>query len=545
MSTSIRVLPYGGVWETLGAGVLPGYLPADPQLVWDEHGPLTLSAQMPGVGPKRASRDLEAFTPIEVLGPEDDPVWGGRIIETPGARGGITISAEGMQSYLDDHEEPILYLRDSTAGFSDIRGAQNAFLYGAGGGAGWQAAGNVTSDDRALSISIGKGETFRVAGGIGAYIDLGDDTFAQAGGGVRAKAVGTVLDIFIINPSGHPFTYYVRGVTDGGLSSQHFGGTGWNDLLSAVPLTDGTSGKVGGTWPTPVQSICVFIYNGSGADVAVTADVVLQIRQATIYSSTAYFAAGTSQLKASDVVKDALVRVPLLSQDTTGIDSTLFAIRSLGGPGETATPRTRIERANDYHRYRWAIDPRGRLTFKPQPDVPTLVVNTEDEGVDYTDSSLNSGRDLFSHALGLGTTGGGQPLRRLRSLSTSIPARRGLMRSQTLTAQAAVQAADLDILLDLFLQAHARPPMKGSLTITGAVVEDLLSGRVLSPLEVAARAGEKIRLSDLTDPLTGDIGRDVQMIGSTFSKGQANITLDEDRSRWEALMARMAAVQGN
>jgi hypothetical protein len=528
LSETVRIQPVESTWDAIGGRVLPGVQPADLQLVWDEHGPLTCGFTLPGVSPKRALRELEAYTPLDVLGDSDDPVWTGRIVETPGGRDGVTVSAEGGQAYLDDHAQPIFYMHENLNDWQDVRSFPTANL------ASWRTAGQIASGQQGATVlmkaanNLWKGSATQ-RDPMGIYLDMGPGVLAVRVS-VDFERVDAAMDVDCniawsnTSPDALPAGQVTR----------------FTNLNPATGLPASGSANLS---ITGSRYVTIYLASGSAADATYpTLDAMLKIKSVRVATVDAYFSGAASVLTASTVFADAVARVPKLTLGD--VAATSFLIRGMGGPGDEGTPRDRIERANGYHGYRWWIDARLRANLQPQPASPRLVVNTEDEGVDYEDTSLNSGRDLYSDVIVNGRTGGGTPVRRQRTLSSSVPARRGITRSQTLNAQAPILDADGDLLGDTFLLAHARPPMKGSLTITGNSVTDLLTGRKLSPLEVASRAGELIRMLDLPDPLTGDIGRDVRIITGTWGKGQASITLDEDRSRWEALMARMAAVQG-
>lgn len=127
---------------------------------------------------------------------------------------------------------------------------------------------------------------------------------------------------------------------------------------------------------------------------------------------------------------------------------------------------------------------------------------------------------------------------------SSVPDRRGFVRSTELSVQAPTDPASMTMLGDLFLQFHARPPFKGSLTLDGVVVKELTTGRKLRPVEVARRTGELIRLADIIDPYTGTKGRDALMVTASKQAAVVNLALDEDRGSFEALLSRMSVAQG-
>jgi hypothetical protein len=158
VAETVRIQPPDGEWDTVSS--LLGSDPAAVNLVWDEHGPLTASFSLPGVRPKRALHQLTSYTPIEIVA-GDDPVWGGRLVETPVARSGLTVSAEGRQAELDDHAEPIFYKHTRLADYQDESGFPRAYLYQAG--AGYSAGGVVSAGDTGIAFGWSAGSTVKPA----------------------------------------------------------------------------------------------------------------------------------------------------------------------------------------------------------------------------------------------------------------------------------------------------------------------------------------------------------------------------------------------
>ena len=529
MAESIQVQPYEGVWNELGRGAVRGAVPSDVNLGWDEHGPTTLGLSLQGVGPKQVSFDLAEFTPIQVVAETgSDPVWSGRIIETPTGQGGVNVQAEGWQQHLDDDTTGTFYAHTNLSDYQDARGLVDAPLTSL------KAAGNVEAGNGTVVLSANGSIPGNIY--IAATLDLGPVN--------TAKRIIAVYDSGS-NPDGF-WRIYLRGHT-----------TLPNLVASGIDAvanhTLAASGTLAGTFASPVRYVSLLLfysYGGNDAIYNAPSEAKVRFTSVLLTSDTAYESGNGSALKASTVAAAEFAKCPLLSTDVSDIIATTFNIPSLGGPNEEGTPRGVIERANAYHRYRWGVDALRRPYFEPQPAVPLIAIRASDPGVQFEDASSHSGRDMRNKVIVTGNSGGGTPLREIRT-TANLPGaprtqidRRGFTRSETLTVTAPTDPATMQLLGDLFLQSRIRPPMRGSLAVTGPAAFDQLSGRRIPPIELASRAGELVRILDLPDPYSGDIGRDVKMVSSSYARGVASIALDEDRSSYEALQARLGVVQG-
>jgi hypothetical protein len=203
-----------------------------------------------------------------------------------------------------------------------------------------------------------------------------------------------------------------------------------------------------------------------------------------------------------------------------------------------------MEKANDYHRYRLTLTPRGQLVFEPRPSTPALSIRTLDPGITWRDASVTAGSELYNQVTVTGTTGSGQPISATRTTSdvgiTNTLDRRGRTRSITLVVQAATDATALQVLADAYLLRYGRTPLKGTLTIVGDAAgfpASMLGGLF---------AGTLIRLANLIDPDTGGQGRDAIIVAVTSydeKTDTATLAVDNTRDDLDAVLARMAAVR--
>lgn len=131
----------------------------------------------------------------------------------------------------------------------------------------------------------------------------------------------------------------------------------------------------------------------------------------------------------------------------------------------------------------------------------------------------------------------------------SLPDRRKFVRSKQLQVSPTlpsdgVAAATLG---DAWLAGHATTPFRGSLNITGPdAIRDRTSGQPVPPHQLLRDTGELIHLSDRVNPDTGGIGRDARITSVTYrpESETATVALDNTRSDLDALLSRLAVVQG-
>lgn len=100
---------------------------------------------------------------------------------------------------------------------------------------------------------------------------------------------------------------------------------------------------------------------------------------------------------------------------------------------------------------------------------------------------------------------------------------------------------------DTWLKAHVGTPFKGTNTIVGdEAVRDRLSGTPVPCDQLLLDTGQLLHFSDRVHPDSGGIGRDGRMVNVTYdhNKNEVSVALDNTRSNFEALLARLAVVTG-
>lgn len=132
----------------------------------------------------------------------------------------------------------------------------------------------------------------------------------------------------------------------------------------------------------------------------------------------------------------------------------------------------------------------------------------------------------------------------------TIVDRRGFKRRKILPIQNALPS-DLvaaQSIGDTWLPGHKATPFKGSVVVVGAgTVRDVLTGEDVPPERLLLDTTELIRFSDRLDPDTGGQGRDGRIAAVSYSAttDTAQVTVDNSRSDFEALLARYGVLGGS
>lgn len=134
----------------------------------------------------------------------------------------------------------------------------------------------------------------------------------------------------------------------------------------------------------------------------------------------------------------------------------------------------------------------------------------------------------------------------VEEIQASAPERNGYHNTKVLGAQSNIDAATTEAIANAFLQSNSVSPFRGQ--FSAAKVGDVRrmpGGQPLHPSELLLSGGELIRIPRI-NPDTGDLGRDgkVATVSYDGEKEEAVVTVDDDRQNFQALMNRMAAVQG-
>jgi hypothetical protein len=244
---------------------------------------------------------------------------------------------------------------------------------------------------------------------------------------VQNRAAGVMLDLgpgnvakrmsvdWTASATDANFYFYVRGCTTGDPTID----PSYTDALATTWSSTATpySANLGSGY----RYVHLFVYR-SGATATMTADAYVKVRGITLYAETSYEASNASALKASTVVGDVLDRgCPLLSTDRSGITATSFNLPAFA-PGDPLTPRDAWQAVNAFHGWMSKVDVDGRPVFQAVPSRPKYQIG-EWSAAEISDSSANSGQDIFNKVIVTGTDPAGQPVRVVRSAAqTGTPA---------------------------------------------------------------------------------------------------------------------------
>jgi hypothetical protein len=135
------------------------------------------------------------------------------------------------------------------------------------------------------------------------------------------------------------------------------------------------------------------------------------------------------------------------------------------------------------------------------------------------------------------------------TLSLTIPTlvdRRGFRRTKVLPVSSALTTDAANQIGDVFLAGHKTTPLKGSIKISGYGVRKILGGEGVAPWKLLQAPGQQIRLSHRLDPDDGSFGRDgvIASVSYNHDANEASIDVDSTRGNFEALLSRLALIQG-
>ncbi len=387
----VRVQALDGAWETCGADRARGIVPENVQLVSDQWGSKTASFDLRR-DPKAIWPDISAFAPVEVeVGGR--LVWSGRVAETPvrdSTDSVIGVQCEGWQAHLDDDLYERIYAHTNLTDWVDARGLPGAVLTT------WLASGSVETGNG--NIVIGWANAANVANGqhVGVVLDLGPNSTAKR----------VVVDFSNENVAAGFYEFRCRAFDD----IATFAGTG-ETVFSVEPAT--ALSPQAATLTTARRYLALYLVR-TGVSTTENGDRKVRITAAQVFADTAYESGNTSILKADQVVKDALSRATLLlSSDQSGISAGTFSIPELS-PSDPKTPREMWNAVNAFEDYQAEIDVLKRPVFRAKPSSPEVEVGAW-SGMEFEDSSANSGGDVYSGVVVTGTQADGSPLRVTRT----------------------------------------------------------------------------------------------------------------------------------
>lgn len=409
--TTIAIKTLDG-WEFVGTDRARGiYAENVSNPVADRMGALSCSFDLKR-NPRSLWPDLGPYadTDIEIAGSR---IFSGRIKGTPardGADRTMNIQLEGWQAHLDDDVYVPGYLHTSLTDWKDCRSVLSESAVGRIG----TAAGLVTVGDGAIVLGWPKGA--QLTGGTqafaGAYLDLGPNAKAKRVTFHYEKltgAAGTGNFIFLVRGSDVPNT-----ISTGGAGTYE---DVWTDDLGTMFTSPGTINA--GTFTAAHRYIAVILYWASASSFTLGEDDTMRIDAFATYSDPAYESGGASNLKADDVIRDALNRATiLLSNDRSQIDPDPANPVTFDMPSffslDNKTPREVIQSANAYHNYETRIDNDRRMIFKALSTAPLIEVG-DWSAIEFEDSSQGSGEDIYNQAIVEAQTASGDPQRILRT----------------------------------------------------------------------------------------------------------------------------------
>ena len=537
----VRVETRAGDWEVLGVDRYRGIHPQGLLPAYDGWGPSALTFTLRR-DPNLPSPELEAYTPLEVLAGGGEVIWGGWIMDTPGAGGDdatITVNARGWQFDLDHDQATGLYVHSDLTQWENVRERIEATLTRIG------TQGATVETGPVATLGWVKGSSMQASNAAYAAImlDCGEDSanwlkrlsldFTRIGG----LAFGN-------------FSFTARNNASPDLAAN---GASYEDPYSVDPgsLTIGASNTLSWTFTTPRRYVGVCLFYIAAYTGQLGEDNLIRITGARGYKLTAYESGNQSNFKASNAIGSVLPLAPRLDQSTADITATALNLPHYAHPTEEKTPRQTIEEVNAFHGYRARVTAFRRLQFLPQSANPALSVDVSSPGADFQDTSLNAGGELYSKVIARGRTGAGLPLRVVRlasdiGLKNALTAR-GLPRTIRFEVAFPVDVLTLTALADRFLAINARNALKGPLEITSDEVVQYGRSRTRIPMHSLGQfVGEQITLENLIEPVNGHLGRVGTIVGVTFADddGKATLTLDNERKSFEALLARMGVVTG-
>lgn len=392
--TTIRLKALDGTWETCGVDRVPAVVPESVVLDSDDWGNKGARFDLKR-DPSQVWPDISAFTPVKI-DVDGSPSWSGRVSETPSRDGTdmvMSVACEGIQHHLDDDLVERKYVHTKLGDYRDARSYLTTPL------ANFTAVGQVQASDGAIVIGWAKGAAPAAGEAVGVVLDLGPSSTAK-------RMVVTFANSGF---TGTDFGLYGKGVDDPSVII-----SGGNTAFTVNP--NGGSSPQAGTLSTANRYVALLLYRSAGAG-AIAADFQVRVTGIQVFADTAYESSNASALKAPTVIKDFLTRCcPLLSTDQASVDpgnTVSFNLPSFA-PGEPITARDGWQAVNAFHGWMSKIDVDGRPVFQAVPSRPKYQIG-EWSAAEITDSSQNSGQDIYNKVIVTGTDPAGQPVRVTRT----------------------------------------------------------------------------------------------------------------------------------
>lgn len=523
-------------WETVGTTEGRGVWAENVVTTADEAGPVSCSFTLRR-DPRVPWGDLLAATQVQVeVG--NVIVWGGRIGQTPGQDPDtISVQGQGLQFHLDDDQYDGYWIHAALADWKDFRDFGVPLANG-------PSSGSVTGDGGKITYGWKKNEGVSNANGVGVTLDLGPNRTAKRFILSWERSGGQVDTL-----------HWMRGHD----TNNCFNAGTFEDIVGAAGIAmnglPAASTYYGGTFTTPRRFVSHFIfYTGVGGNFG--ADVTMRILETRIYVDAAFDggnSATPSVLKASDVIRNVLsgtnlggtTKVPVLSQDSSRITTSSFSVPEFF-PDGARTPRELVQAVNAWHDWLVGVDAEGKLYFRPRPTAPIYEVG-EWSGSLVSDASLNNLEDLYNKVVVQGQNGDGTIVSRTRTATSSVLTRQGITRTKRLDVGARLTDAAADTLGDIWLARKAVGGLRGSAAFGPGTIRSVAGGASYHPAHLLLGCGERLRLTDRVDTITGDSGREGIIRSASYNHDDETVSLqlDNDSASFEALLSRLSAVQGS
>jgi hypothetical protein len=395
----VRLQNLSGTWETCGVDRLRGIRPEGLQLDADSWGPASASFTLRR-DPGSIWPDLLAFTPVEIeIG--GVLVWSGFIKQTPSNEtdgGSINVQCAGWQYHLDDDSFEKVWVISSTSAWRDARSFTdcNISYFPTG-------PPQPTTDNGTVTIGWASGNQLQANTHVGVILDVGPEN----------KATGVSIDYSVPkNISGSTLNSTSANVKIYGRASDSISSfaTVANDAWTATAMPAvGASGSLSGAFPATGRYVLISMaYTGTSGTSG--ANYMIKLNGLRVTTDATYTSGAITGQTASQVIKDCLVKAPLLNQSTAGVTATTFSIPQFGSADGGKTPREYINNVNSYHDYVTKITADKRLIFKPQPSAPSVAVGKWG-GATFEDASSNSSEEIYNKVVVEGTSPSGDKMR--------------------------------------------------------------------------------------------------------------------------------------
>ncbi len=529
LDVCIRAEVLNGTWETFG---VDRAIEVDPESVsyganeWGcEKASFTLRRN-----PWAAWPDLSPFTPVEIeIG--GVIVWEGRTEGTPlkaGAEASINVQAGGWAQHLDDDLYKRLYVHSALTDWKDARSFPEAQL------AYYQGAPQIQAETGCIAMILPKESYIEAGCSMAVILDLGEPAGKQVVFTLGENTFG----------GGTAHKLYVRAAPTVGA----FITGGYEEGL--VPFqVEGATGVHTATFAEPQRYVQILIYQAEDGGVE-SAEEHLKITAISVFAEEAYESGGTSVLKASTVIENALAEATkLLSSDLSQIDTAAdeFDIPTLV-MANYKTPREMITAVNAFHNWVTAIDLERRMVFAPPSTEPLLEWGSW-SGEELEDPSAGEGADIYNRVLVEGTEADSDPVDVAVTAAevgaTTVVDQRGFRRSKAISLSNATNPTVAKEIGEVWLVDQLVIPFAGAIKANVGSLRTVLGGQPVHPSLIVRQVNELLRVSHMIDPSTGGVGRDGRIVSVSYEHAtqSAQITLGSRTDSIEALLARLAVVQ--